>query len=244
MKRLLTAFFGFMLIASFAQAADLLTADGVSGTVYGALDSRSPISITQNTDPSYMDLLTSVSCGVAGSHTTQNWYLRRFLLPTYGIVTQLDVQSVDMGIEQLDILDGITTDYTFNVKLFTIPNAAAFLFANMTEIANVPVTITPADAATFINVPITGTVLIGSDLVVAIDAPDGTLTFTQFRPGVNNSGYTATSYLAAADCGITEPTSVVNIGFPQSQLILVVNGDADPTTATENLTFSSLKSLY
>jgi len=241
MKRLVTVFFGLMLIASFANAADFSIVGGDSEQIFGELNGdRYPLSITQNVDPGYMDALISVACGVSGSHTTQNWYLRRFALADYGIANDFTVQSVDFGVDQC------TTDgFGVDMVLFSIATGDPFVFANMTEIARVTVPVGTADTGMFLNAAIGGAVTVGSDLVVAIDAPDGEPTFTQFRPGVNAGGATHDSYLAAEGCGIVDPMGVSAIGFPDSQLILVVNGVADEgTTATEDATFSSVKSLY
>ena len=243
MKRLVTVFFGLMLIASFAQA-DLNMGQGGDIATIGEITSRAPISITQNGDTSYLTS-ASVACG-GGTTTTQNWYLRRFPLADYGIANQLTVADIDLGVSWFSE-DVPGTGYTFDLVLFTIANGDPFLFGNMTEIARVtsaPVALTDG-VPYFLNMAIAGTVYAGDDLVVAIDAPDGSSPVgAQFRPGANDAAYTAPSYLAAEACGLTEPLDVDSIGFPDSQLVLIVNGDADGTTATDDATFSSIKSLY
>ncbi len=56
----------------------------------------------------------------------------------------------------------------------------------------------------------------------------------QFFIGSNAVGQTAPSYLAAADCGVTEPTDTAAIGFPDMHIVMNVTGDAtaDETACT------------
>jgi len=240
MNRLSIVFFGLMVIGAFAQAATITAFGDNGGPLPNGLDrSRMPISITQNHDTSYMDPEGSVACGDDGV-TYQNWYLRRFELANYGINHYLRIFSVDFGVQQYEGPAG----YSIDIVLFKIPTGDYFWFANMTEFARVNVPLDTADIGTFINVPITSGIFMGDDLVVAIDAPPGGANMNAFRPAVNDAGVTHDSYIAASTCGVSEPTSVSVIGFPEAQLILVVNGDADPCIATEPQTFSKIKSLY
>jgi len=48
-----------------------------------------------------------------------------------------------------------------------------------------------------------------------------------FFSGSNNFGETGPTYLAAEGCGITTPTTVASLGFPDMQLILIANGTDD-----------------
>ncbi len=239
MKKLITVFFTLMLVASFASAADFVASGTASGQTFSTLDdARVAVSITQNNDPGYITDGGSVACS-GGGIATQNWFLCRFLLDDHGIAASLSVESVDFAVESVT---GI--GYSVDIVLFTIATGDPLLFANLTEIARTNVALADEDDLMFFNAAIAGTVNIGSDLVVAIDAPDGEATGSGFWPGTNDSGYLRESYIAAEGCGIMEPTLMSGIGWEGSQLILVVNGDADGTTATEDLTFSNIKSLY
>ena len=51
-------------------------------------------------------------------------------------------------------------------------------------------------------------------LVVEVFTPNGQTAGNSFFIGSNALGQTAPSYLAAADCGVTEPTDTAAIGFP------------------------------
>ncbi len=70
-----------------------------------------------------------------------------------------------------------------------------------------------------------GTVPAGSTLVVEFLTPDGAADGNLIFVGSNNLGQTAPTYLAAADCGITEPDTTDSIGFPDMQLVMNVTGE-------------------
>jgi len=248
MRHLLLLVLGLLLIGSVATAAELFTVTGP--THQGVIPpTRSLVTFTQNLNPTILEP-GQVACGVAGVSTTQNWYLRRFLLNAdHGIVGGLLVQSIDMGVEQLQMADLSTPPpYDIAMKIFSIGHSSAFLFANMTQVGEGTATITDALVGAFLNVPVTSDVIadpVAQDLVVAIDAPDGAGIGAglQFRPGCNGQGVIADSYLAANDCSVPEPITVTSIGFPTSQTIFVVNGDENPVPV-ENTSWGAVKALY
>ena len=85
MKSLLFVILGLLLAGTAANAA-LIAGDGHQVGVGTIADPRTPISFTQNWDTVTIEAV-QVACGVAGTYTTQNWYLRRFYMSDYGIVT-------------------------------------------------------------------------------------------------------------------------------------------------------------
>jgi len=247
MKSLLFVVLGLLLAGTAANAA-LIAGNGELigvGTITGP---RTPISITQNWDTVTIEAV-QVACGVAGTYTTQNWYLRRFYMSDYGVVTPLTVQSVNFGVEQLAMADLTTPPaYAVDVKLYGIDTPDAFLFANLESIgAAVPVSITEAMVGTVITAAVPNYVLpINKDLVMAIDAPDGGVIGAglQFRPGANSLGADLDAYLAAADCGVTEPVAVSDIGFGDSQTIMIVNGDTEQVNPTETSSWGAVKAIF
>jgi hypothetical protein len=251
MKHLLLVLLGLSLVG-VASAAELLTVDGP--TYQGiAPGGRPPVTFTQNVNTTLIEPV-QVACGVAGTYTTQNWYLRRFYLTAdHGIAAPLTVTSVDFGVEQLAMADGSNPPpYDLNVNIYRIASAASFTFGNMgAPIGSAVVTISGGDVGTIVTATIVGAGLVDPathDLVVAIDAPDGSLIGAglQFRPGANAQGALWDAYLAAADCGVTEPIAVSDIGFPDSQTIFVVNGTTDtpPPIPAENTSWGQVKALF
>ena len=71
-------------------------------------------------------------------------------------------------------------------------------------------------------------------LVVEIFPPDGQTAGNSFFIGSNNLGQTAPSYLAAADCGVPEPTNTATIGFPDMHIVMNVTGDVSTADVCAN----------
>jgi uncharacterized repeat protein (TIGR02543 family) len=162
----------------------------------------------------------SVACGNLGIHA-DNHYLRVFDLPTFGIGGSFNVTNVEIGIEEA--IAGSGSVQPAEVRLYTLNGP--LLFANMTLIGSAPVNVAN-QSLTIINVPVTGTTPANSVLVVDFFTPDGSTAGNGLYVGSNNLGQTAPTYLAAADCGLSEPTDVTDIGFPGMQLVMNVTGEA------------------
>jgi hypothetical protein len=151
----------------------------------------------------------SVSCNAGGLHT-DNHYMRVFDLPLIGITQAINITSVDFGIEEAA---GVA------VKNYTL--AGPLLFANLTPIASQPVTVLD-QSLTIMNVPISASIPAGSLLVVEIFTPNGQTAGNSFFIGSNNLGETAPSYLAAPDCGVSEPVTTASLGFPGMHIVMNV----------------------
>jgi hypothetical protein len=158
--------------------------------------------------------LNSASCGgLAG--TTENRFLRTFTLSDFGIDDDFEVSEVSFGVEE-------ATAQTLTVNLYTLDGALTY--ANMTSIGTAEASI-PASTLTMISVPVTGEVPAGATLVVEVVSPNQQATGGVFYIGSNDAGQTAPSYLAAADCGISEPATTDSIGWPGMHIVLNVSGD-------------------
>ena len=161
----------------------------------------------------------SVSCNAGGLHA-DNSYLRAFDLPAFGITGGFSVTQVEMGIEQA-VGTGGTQPVTVN--LYTWNPTDPFTFANFVLIGTANALV-PDQAATIVTVPVTGSAPAGSTLVVEFFTPDGQTAGHSLFVGSNPDGQTAPSYIAAAACGITEPTDTAVIGFPTMHLVMNVTG--------------------
>jgi hypothetical protein len=182
-----------------------------------------PNSITQSNDTATITQFNSVSCNAGGLHT-DNTYMRRFALNAdHGIVGAFTVQSLDWAIESAA---GAGGSQPVSVNLYSIPSGAALTFANLTPIGNSAINVNDAALAA-INTPVNGVVAdpTTTDLVVEVFTPNGQAAGNSLFIGSNPNGQTAPGYLAAPDCGISEPTDTAAIGFPDMHIIMVVNGD-------------------
>jgi hypothetical protein len=236
-----------LLVGSAANAAELLTDDSTDVFIATPSGSAAPVSITQNNDTTTIDQAVSVACGVAGDHTADNHYLRRFFLNgDHGIVDQFTVESVDFGVSQVETPSGLPVATIVTMNIYSIANGDAFTFANMTLEDSAPIEVTTADVGSILNVAVGGVFAdpVGTDLVVDLFSPDLTADAIQFRAGANGNGSTRDAYIASDACGISEPTGISAIGFPTSQYIFVVHGDEAGTVPTEDATWSEVKSLF
>lgn len=185
------------------------------------------LTIKQNTT----DTITpnvGFSCNSGGEHT-DNLYLRRFdLEDAHAVENAFTVSSVSFGIEVAS--SGVDASQPANVRLYTVPEGAAFTFANMTQIQDVPITITNAEAGTIKQVATNAAVAdpTTTDLVVGLFTPNGQASDYQFFLGANADGQTGPSYIVAPDCGIAEPTDAASVGFPNSHFVLFADGDEAP----------------
>jgi subtilisin-like proprotein convertase family protein len=165
--------------------------------------------------------LNSVSCNSGGFHTN-NAYLRRFTLADFGITSDFQVQQVEVGVE---VATGTGGTQPVTVNLYTWDPSDPFTYANFTEIGTVDTTVADT-TATIVAIPVTGTAPAGSTLVVELFTPSGQPSTASFFIGSNADGQTGPGFIAAADCGITEPTDLGAIGFPNMHMVMNVTGIA------------------
>ena len=163
----------------------------------------------------------SVSCNAGGLHT-DNSYLRYFTLSDFGITDPFDVVEVEIGIETAV---GATGSQPATMRLYTWDPNTSFTFANLTPIGSANVTVAD-QGLTILTVPVSGVVPAGGTLVVEFFTPNGQTAGDSLFVGSNNLGQTGLTYLAAADCGITEPTDTGTIGFPDMHVVMNVTGQA------------------
>lgn len=197
------------------------------------------VNATTITHSASQDILSgnSVACTyTATGYHTNNSYLRVFDLPAFGIDTDFNITNVEIGIETAD---GGTGLQPATVNLYTLDGA--FIWANLTLIGTADVVVVDGDL-NIINMDVTGTAPAGSQLVVEFFTPDGATAGNSLFVGSNDLGQTGPTYLAAADCSISEPTDVGSIGFPEMMLVMNVTGEVgssdvpwlaeDPITGT------------
>jgi hypothetical protein len=164
--------------------------------------------------------LNSVACSPDGGlSTTENGYLRHFVLDDFGITEDFNVTEVSFGIENLSIQQTVT------VNLFRmIDPGGPFIYANFELIGTTDASLPPQQLS-IAEVPVTGTAPAGSTLVVEVDLPDMS-GVGAFFIGSNPNGQTAPSFLRSASCGLAEPFDTAAIGFPGMHIVMNVTGDA------------------
>ena len=164
--------------------------------------------------------LTGIACSSAGS-TAQNSYWRVFDLDDFDLPEGLTTSSVEIGIETANIF---ATPPVSTVRLYTLDGA--FTIANLTLVAEGDYTIQDADDATIVTVPVEGSFGGGSVVAVEWSVPNLQDSGGGVFIGANTDGQTGPTYVSAADCGLTQPTDLASIGFPDVAWVLNINGTA------------------
>jgi hypothetical protein len=215
------------VVSSVPSAAGGVTAaQGLSGNA----SAQPGLSVTPSLPPTPADEVTithsqsqeivsgnSVACSPDGGlTTTENSYLRTFVLNDFGLGGGFTVSSVSFGVEASDPSQPLT------VNLYTLDGE--FVYDNLTLVGSADVTLDPTDLG-MVTVPVTGVAPAGSTLVVELDSPDMSGSGRLFI-GSNDAGQTAPSYLASASCGLVEPTDTADIGFPGMHIVMNVTGQA------------------
>jgi hypothetical protein len=203
-----------------------------------------PQTITQSSSQAITSL-NSVSCNNGIGHTDNSYY-RAFTLSSFGITNQFDIASVDIGVEVASA--GVPVGPTgknsisrntkggkgapsaplgtqpITIKLYTssMPFPTGFP-GSLTQIGITNTTVAD-QSSTVINIPVTGSAPAGSQLVVEVFTPDGEAAGNLFFIGSNAAAETGPSYLRAAACGVTNPTTTAAIGFPNMHIVMNVNG--------------------
>lgn len=187
-----------------------------------------PGSITQSDDCSIVPN-NSIACVLpdSGGVSRDNRYLRRFLLSSDHVLSDpYTVTSVDFGVQFTEPDSDIGSPIT--VSTYRIPVGAALTFGNMTILESVTFQLSDAADGTIVNAAVGGTVDPAThDLVVEVRTPDFVADGAgegRFWIGSNDLGQSRPSYLAAPDCGLSQPTDLATIGFADMHMVMVVNG--------------------
>jgi len=183
--------------------------------------------LTQNLDDETIVSGLGIAC--LGAATTDTEFLRRFDLSAFGIAGAYTVSSIEFGVE-LDVSGGANGN-PITVNVYSIPIGADMLYGNMTALGTGFADLGGTTSGTLVTIPVDGgTVDAATDDLVAEVVSfdhDNTDGVGLFFPGANDAGQTGPSFIAAADCGIFEPTDLATIGFPDSDNIINVNGSED-----------------
>lgn len=221
LRRLFTG--GALLgLASVVSAASLSGSglSNVNSTGQRALGGCGTTILTQSTSQT-ITAGNSVSCN-AGSPTfahTDNSYFRAFSMGAFP--DGFDVCALQFGIETANAGDPATTQpVTVNIYANT-----GGTFPAGTRVLVGTAAVSVADQTlTVQEAPVTAAVPAGAELVAEVFTPNGQTAGHSFFMGSNAGGQSAPGFLAAAPCGISAPTNVAAIGFPNMHIVMNVRG--------------------
>lgn len=180
---------------------------------------QTPVTLQQTA--SQVPVAGSVACNSGGIHT-DNSYWRAYNLAPLALSGNMNVNSVQVGVEQA--IAGSGGSQPGIIRLYT-QTSGTFPGGTRTLIYTQNFAI-PDQNLTTMTVPMAAppSVPANAVLIVELFTPDGGGSNNSFFIGSNNSAQTGPSYISAADCGITTPTDLATIGFPNMHIILNVNG--------------------
>ncbi|MER2600301.1 MAG: carboxypeptidase regulatory-like domain-containing protein [Caldilineales bacterium] len=189
--------------------------------------SLTPGTVTRTITQSQSQSITndnSVACLNSAGYHTDNAYLRRFRLSDYGISGAFNVSNVEFGVEYAQAGSG--SSQPMRLRIYRLSNpSGSMTYGNMSLIATVNFNL-PNQSLSRYSVPITANVPAGSVLVAEVFSPSGQAASNRFFIGSNSGGETAPSYLAAAGCGLSEPTTTGSIGYGTMHVVINVTGTA------------------
>ena len=192
---------------------------------------------------------SSVSCngGAPGFLHTDNSYFRAFSLGAFP--SGFSACGVRLGIETANAA-GVGTTQPLTVRIYS-NTGGAFPAGTRTQVGTATVNVAD-QALTLLDVPVSGTVPPGAELIAEVFTPSGQVAGHSFFIGSNAAGQSGPGYIQASDCGLAAPATFGAIGFPNLHLVLSVLGNApgsadlsivmtdapDPVTAGTNLSYT------
>jgi hypothetical protein len=180
-----------------------------------------PPTITQSSTQS-ITAHDSVSCNDGVGHT-DNSYWRAFNMTSVVGSNPYHVTSVSFGVEQAI---GASGTQSVTARLYTTSNFPSGFPESLSQIATSTVNVPNSASGTIFNVALTATVPVGTpQLVMELFTPDGQAAGNLLYVGANADPETGPSYLSAATCGFTTPTTTAVVGFPNMHIIFNVNGN-------------------
>jgi hypothetical protein len=160
-----------------------------------------------------------IGCQYAGGITAENSWWRAYNMANYSLPAGIVIKSVSFGIEKITGGTVPITARIYRQTSGTFPAGTRTLLATQTANFNVQsntfqsiVFSTPA-AASPTDV-----------IIVELYCPDQLGTGAGFFIGSNALPETGPSYISAAACGFPNPTDLSDVGFPDDNILLWLNG--------------------
>lgn len=166
----------------------------------------------------------SSNCNFDGVVHAENSYYRAFDLAAF--TAGFDLCAVDFGVERA-VAGSVSQPVIINVYS---SSGAAFPDGTLSLLGTQ--TINLADqAASMVSVPISGHVDAGKEMVLEVRTPSGLAASNSFFIGSNNLGESRSGFIRAPDCGVVDPMTTVDSGFPDMNILINARGDAAVGTA-------------
>ncbi|MBW7840623.1 MAG: hypothetical protein H3C36_13510, partial [Chitinophagaceae bacterium] len=164
--------------------------------------------------------LNTVNCN--SGTTAVNYYYRAFNLSAdFGISDEFNVSSAEFGVETFS---GTALNAVINIYSTSGTFPAGFP-GNATLQGTATYSVTTADIGNIISVPVSAAIPAGEKMIYELISEDGQASGQALFFGSNNLGETDASYIAAPLCGLSAPTPMASIGFPNVHMVMNVVGE-------------------
>ncbi len=177
--------------------------------------------LTQNT--SMAVTAGSITCNGSGI-PAENTFYRYFDLNALGY-SQFTVNRIDFAVESYTPGTG---SYFVDVQVFS-NSGGTFPAGTLTLLGSQSVEILSGQVGTVVPVTLSTPVAVTTpQMIIALKVNNAQTgsggNGAVFFPGSNGSGQSGLTYISAASCGITSPTSMNALGFPNVHIILTATG--------------------
>jgi hypothetical protein len=173
-----------------------------------------------------------VSCGVSGVSTADNSWWRRFYFSEHAGV------GASTAVSSVTISSGSTgpNGLPISINLYTVPHGDpvdTIPLADLTPIGSGTGTIDSGLVS--VTIPVSGAVADTANLDLVVEYHTDGTDAGQFFPGANATTETHPTFLSSSTCGVTDPTTAADLGFPDFHLTMIVTlgGTPPPTCANQ-----------
>ncbi len=181
------------------------------------LANRAPVTITHSVSQNIV-AGNSVTCNAGGIPDENSFYRDFDLAGDFGITDDFNVSSAEFAVEAVSGPTNLTINIYSTTTTFPggFPGSAT-LQGTANYVSNV------ADAGMVVSVPVTATIPAGAIMIYELKINAGAT--ASWFPGSNAAGQTGVSWIKATACGITAPTDLAAIGFPNQHMVMNIVGE-------------------
>jgi hypothetical protein len=183
------------------------------------LTGGTPVVLNQSSNTTLITPI-QIGCQYAGGITAENSWWRAYNLAPLNLPAGIAIKSVRFGIEKITGGPVPITARIYRMTSGTFPTGTRTLLGSQTQTF-------AAQVGTFQLINFTSAIAANPTDVIVVElyCPDQLATGRGFFIGSNAAPETGPSYISAVACGIANPTDLADIGFPDDNIHLAINGE-------------------
>lgn len=173
---------------------------------------------------------TNVACNAgqgAAATSSDNRYFRFFNLASFSITGNYTVQSVQFGVQSLNI-PTLPGGFPVTVKIYSTTNTnfPTGYPTGYNELTQITTNMQLTDVETLVSIPISVVIPAGSNMLVEVGyALQEAGSANRIFLSANNLGQTAPTYISSTGCSLANPVTMASIGFADAHFVLSVTGE-------------------